>query len=852
MPAKEKSTFSHFFKEDAEVVQDIIYGGSSPQIAQNVGNPKKETFPTLHLAKKVKDEEFKQFWRRLRSFFRNANSTEELNAGFSPLLMAPLYTKNMIGTDYPVWVADEAYQGNSDHCLPLKEILTRRLTEIGPCEEEAHILKENIERIIHIANEYLADKKPHLSHLTTKLVLDELERQLDVSGDELQPFKENLNKLRSALPDNGVLLPYTSNTSLQLLEAAMVATRNKAREALKYDIKQLICRLKDILRVEREKGPERNDPAKLHDSLEFADNMMNFEELSAMLPGSGSEIMSDERKQRIASIVETLEQGTAIMDQKCFVFVDELLHNRKKIDWEHLLDSTELVVYEKGQGVASVKAAFDEHMAEWTALYKAKRIGELEFRNAYQKEIHDDFFDHFMWQNFTMKELNTCPYFILVADDVRLFENEFSDLSSLLSENIPVKIVGVKRGEEVTHPDQTSGKSAGWHANTELGALMLSYKNIFIAQATSITPEYLFNGFKEGLAAFAPAFFYLLNVDRNLHEDSYLWTSASVESRDFPGFIYRGLLGTSWGSRFEVYNNPQPNEPWPLHDVKYIGPKGEKKAMVVPFTFTDRAVLNPAYSHHFKWVKSCYYHDDLIPLKEFMENPDEVNIGKVPFIWMMNEENQLQKIAVSWSMVLATQERLDFWHFLQENSGINNFHVNKAVEDSHAAMLQEQEKRIAILKAEHEEEILRIKEEEAGLVMENLTSVLLDLDTSPIALTGIPRATPKKQPAPPVEDAAAEMEEQKEVEEEDILLSNDPYIETSLCTTCNECTELNGSLFKYNDDKLAYIADPKAGSFSDLVEAAEKCPVAIIHPGSPLNPSEDGLEDLIKRAEKFN
>jgi pyruvate-ferredoxin/flavodoxin oxidoreductase len=35
------------------------------------------------------------------------------------------------------------------------------------------------------------------------------------------------------------------------------------------------------------------------------------------------------------------------------------------------------------------------------------------------------------------------------------------------------------------------------------------------------------------------------------------------------------------------------------------------------------------------------------------------------------------------------------------------------------------------------------------------------------------------------------------------------------------------------------------------VLAADKCPVSIIHPGAPMNQNEPGLEELVKRAEKF-
>jgi hypothetical protein len=58
-------------------------------------------------------------------------------------------------------------------------------------------------------------------------------------------------------------------------------------------------------------------------------------------------------------------------------------------------------------------------------------------------------------------------------------------------------------------------------------------------------------------------------------------------------------------------------------------------------------------------------------------------------------------------------------------------------------------------------------------------------------------------------------------------------------------------MFAYNTDKQAYIADVNAGTYAQLVEAAENCQVSIIHPGKPRNASEPGLEELIKRAEPF-
>jgi ferredoxin len=81
--------------------------------------------------------------------------------------------------------------------------------------------------------------------------------------------------------------------------------------------------------------------------------------------------------------------------------------------------------------------------------------------------------------------------------------------------------------------------------------------------------------------------------------------------------------------------------------------------------------------------------------------------------------------------------------------------------------------------------------------------------------------------------------------------TGEPYIETTRCTTCDECTEINGRMFAYDDNKQAYIADPDAGTYRDLVEAAESCQVAIIFPGNPKNTAEPGLDELIARAAPF-
>ena len=89
------------------------------------------------------------------------------------------------------------------------------------------------------------------------------------------------------------------------------------------------------------------------------------------------------------------------------------------------------------------------------------------------------------------------------------------------------------------------------------------------------------------------------------------------------------------------------------------------------------------------------------------------------------------------------------------------------------------------------------------------------------------------------------------VEAEPARNPDEPYIETIRCSTCNECTQINPRMFAYNDNKQAYIADLKAGTYKQLVEAAESCQVSIIHPGKPWDPDEPGMAELLERAKPF-
>ncbi|RME74300.1 MAG: ferredoxin, partial [Planctomycetota bacterium] len=227
------------------------------------------------------------------------------------------------------------------------------------------------------------------------------------------------------------------------------------------------------------------------------------------------------------------------------------------------------------------------------------------------------------------------------------------------------------------------------------------------------------------------------------------------------------------------------------------------------------------------------------------------------------QEGEIWKGIVSYTLVLACQERLDYWHYLQDLGGVKNYHALVLAEKLRKEWEEEKQKEIEKLREEYEQKIKDTAKDAASQAMEKVAALLLDMET----INSLSLSSPTSQRKIDKSDSAGDDQAEKnnEVaektpssdgeaststeEEEDIL---EPWLDSFLCTSCNECINLNPNMFKYNSEKQAYIADPKAGIYAELVKAAENCPAKCIHPGKPLDPNEPNLAELMERAAKFN
>jgi ferredoxin len=281
----------------------------------------------------------------------------------------------------------------------------------------------------------------------------------------------------------------------------------------------------------------------------------------------------------------------------------------------------------------------------------------------------------------------------------------------------------------------------------------------------------------------------------------YLQAAAAMQSRAFPAFTYDPAAGPDLAARFSLENNPQPGLDWPIERFRYADQDLQAVTEEVAFTFADFAMCDPRHARHFELAPRAAWSEGMIPAQAWLADPPADPGSAVPYVLAVDDADLLCRLVVDEPLMRAAQRCREAWHRLQQLGGVN---------DSRAAQLLEREKKAWE-------------------------------DAHRLAAVAAPAAAAAETVVAPTPAVEAEAARNPDV----------PYIETIRCSSCNECTQVNPRMFAYDGNKQAYIADLKAGTYRQLVEAAESCQLSIIHPGKPWDANEPGLEELLERAQPF-
>jgi len=548
---------------------------------------------------------------------------------------------------------------------------------------------------------------------------------------------------------------------------------------------------------------------------------------------------------------------------------------------------------------------FEGHMRKMGDNFISVRRAELLMNDEYDAEAHEEEFVAFDWRQFTDEEFNLCPPILAMGGDGAMLDIGFQNVSRLLASGKPIRVIVLDTqvysntgGQACTSgfTGQVADMSAYGKAQhgkeetrKEMALVALAHRGAYVLQSSQASPAHMIEGIIKGLNFRGPAVFNLYTpcpVEHGLSDEMAPHAARlALESRAFPFLVYDPSAGESWARSVDINGNPEIEEDWPSYELTYTDEEGEEQTLELPLTVADWAATENRFKKQFRKIKRDDWGDDQVPFHEFVELSPEDRVGKTPYINLLGKDGKLDRMAASMEMVTLAEDRLLFWDQLRELAGHKvapsvrdriAYEMEDEFDKEAEKIRQEYESKLAELKATYPQIIARRMaeglisssrggEDTVGDVLKRASSTpgLSPVQLTPEAMAlvggdgggnggGAATAAPPAE-APPAEgEAPAEAPPAEEEEEEEEGLVIEPYIETARCTSCNECININKKMFAYNENKQAYIKDPEAGTFAEIVQAAERCTAKIIHPGTPLNPREPDLEKWIERAKPFN
>lgn len=674
------------------------------------------------------------------------------------------------------------------------------------------LVGDNLARLERCVGQVAAGREEAEARAVLEAACAAMVTELSLAPGADGELRAALAEMVAGVPEGMRLLGYGRQSGLRLLREAAGAGLAGHREAALARLAAIRGPLADLVAVEGNRGPAARTPEAVRASL-----------------GNGLADVFDPAA--LAKLVGQRGGGRGLGERELARAQDAL-----RTLAEAPLGAMPTVVVchagtlpagiELGAGVRVIATddplraaveAFDEVAGEVARVFAAARAARLLLRWAYDPARHDALVDGFMWRDMTAEELRVVPRVIALEDAAGLVGDRLSRLLALLRDARPVQVMVEVQPARALHDD-------GLQA--ELGALAMALDRPYVVQATPARPEHFFEGARRAIECAAPALFVVATGFLEGGEEpavgAWLAAGAAVDSRAHPLFRYDPRTRGTWAGRLDVDGNPQPEGVWPRY------PKSDEPgAPHLAFTLADYALIDPACDDVFR-PETAEEAPRSVPVGEWGELDPEAAFDRLPTIDAV-VNGQPSRLLVSGPFAAATVNRGRRWRLLAEMAGVGNAFAVVAAEEARASERTAAAAREAQVRDAHAVELNAARREAATEAMGRLAQALLSAE--PFAPGSVaPPATTESAPAtaalasagvaPAVAAAVANGAEE-------------PWIDTALCTTCNDCINLNPLVFAYDGNKQAYIKDAGAGTFAQLAAAAEKCPAKCIHPGTP-------------------
>ncbi len=599
------------------------------------------------------------------------------------------------------------------------------------------------------------------------------------------------------LPSEGVLLPPGAAALPVLHGALLAAARRPARQRLAAEVTRLRSRLRDLLAVDDSHAPQAKSPEAVASTF-GAEGRLFFDagSLSAALRKPiAPPRMEPERRRRIEAALASLELYLNDKDGPAFW----VLLPEQEISAQPGITAAGGCAIPNGDGVPGVLRFSDQILQQMAALFRAIRTARLESEGAFHPELHEERLQRFDWRGATADELAAVPVVVACESAASLAATRLDELARLLRSGRPVQVLVIDDGD--------------WDpASPDLASLAIAHQDALVACSSLAEIAHLSDCLAAMAATTRPALALL-----------------STHSSPLPPFLYHPDSGANFSTHFRLLRESA-ETPWKsmtLSAAREGGGLFEWKDALTP---AHAAAMLPQYRSHFQVIPPRAWDSSHVELTAFLEQPAPEGL---PYLWLADSNGLLHRALVTAGMVALCRQHLQSWKTLCDMAG-----------EASAAQLRKE------LEASSTAAVQQARQEGAREAIQRLVAALMSRESLPASLLAtplpprpVPAAQPKAQPPPapakPQEPSAA-------------AAVMDPYIDSYLCTSCNDCMKVNARLFLYDANKQAYISDPKLGAFADLVKAAEGCPAKCIHPGTPRPGDATATPQLIAKAAKFN
>jgi len=715
-----------------------------------------------------------------------------------PALFAGYRDLRQLRYDYPLVLVEN--DGGSTRVQSLTGIVDDLIRKVAPPGPQGKAFRWQLLHLEDSVREHVAGGGAgRLAQLWRKAEADLL-KSSDGAGREA--LVRNLDVAREMLETDGAVIDCDEKTPVRFLVHAWNTIHATKAKAFRKRVDGMILKLSDILKADFIKSNKARSPEILKSAVgDTFDTDFDFDAMSRVLvEGSHGDMLSAERRRRIEAVLMVLHS------QRFYG------PGRASVSWAEDVEPYSFIF----DNCAAAMDAFRDRLPQMVDFIEAVSIAELEIQNKYRPALHDPFFERFDESELTADDLALFPSYLVCLRDGESDAGETVRALEAIASGFPVKVL-IQTDDILGDPSPEPPRTSFGGGSARLAAMALGVNNAYVFQTSSASLYRLQERVLKGLVYDGPALFSIYSgATRTVSGvPPYLLAAAATESRAFPSFTYDPAAGPDWASRFDIAENPQAESAWAVHTLSYEDEDHQRITHSVTFTHVDFAVCDSRYEKHWVPTSQSKWMDTMVPVGDWLSDDNGVASGAVPYVWTVDSSGCLRRTVVDDRLIDSARRCAGTWRSLQELGGVNNSHARRQLEAARTDWEQDR----------------TIEREAPGA-----------RDESPRPADP-PQAAARPEPDSQPDVAAAEPEP---------VSTDDAYIETSRCTTCNECTQINNKMFVYNENKQAFIADPDAGSYRQMVEAAESCQVSIIHPGKPRNPDEPNLAELIERAEPFN